>query len=245
MKFDNAPIAEVVLGLQFNEPVFTYKFIYDFYNSIKENFPEVQENQILPTVIEKTDEPAENKILQGFNSRKFFIHKNQNKLIQIQPDRLLFNWRKLENATEYPHFANVKDEFIKMFSIIDEKLNINLKINQLEMTYVDNIFIDQHNADNFNTKTIFKIFSLNKDVKSTEYKISYPIVGLNGNVLLSINSAKTKKDQRKLLIMESTTRGALNGMSINEWFEASHKELLDLFVTITTDSAKEIWGIKI
>lgn len=244
MKFDKAPIAEVVLGLQFKEPVFTYKFIYNFYNSIKDNFPEIQENQILPTVIEKIDEPTENKILQGFNSRKFFIHKNQNKLIQMQPDRLLFNWRKLENAAEYPHFINVKDEFLKIFASVNEIQNIKSMINQLEMTYVDNIFIDQHKADNFDTKTIFNIFNLRKDIKTLDYKISYPIVELNGNVHLSIKNAKSKKDQRKLLVVESTTRGALlNGMSIDEWFEASHKELLDLFNNITTDSAKEIWGI--
>ena len=161
----------------------------------------------------------------------------------MQPDRLLFNWRKLENAVEYPHFANVKDEFLKIFSSINEIQDVKSKVNQLEMTYVDNIFIDQHEADNFDTKTIFKIFNLTKDIKTIEYKISYPIAELNGNVLLSVKSAKSKKDQRKLLVVESTTRGALSGMSIDKWFETSHEELLGLFDAITTDSAKEVWGI--
>ncbi|MCK5280857.1 MAG: TIGR04255 family protein, partial [Cyclobacteriaceae bacterium] len=110
LEFSNAPVIEVILGSQFEGVTFESKSIFDFYNSVKENFPDIQENPPLAALIENIDSPSETRIISGFTSRKFFINNSQNKLIQIQPDRFLFNWRKTNNEEEYPHFDSVFSE---------------------------------------------------------------------------------------------------------------------------------------
>jgi uncharacterized protein (TIGR04255 family) len=168
MEFNNAPVAEVVVGAQFEGITFENRYLYDFYQKIKSDFPFIQEQQPLPSVIEKIDVPNENRIIQGFNTRKFFISKPQNKLIQLQPDKFLFNWRRTNNNSEYPHFSVVLNEFLSVYSKLNSDLNLNARLNQLEVTYVDHIYIDDFGLKDYELNKIFKFINLNKNLKTIE-----------------------------------------------------------------------------
>ena len=111
MRYNNAPVGEVVIGIALNGIIFDNNFMYEFYQNFKEKYPIIQEHEIVPTVIESSSGPNEHRLLPGFNSRKFFLNKEQNKLVQLQADRFLFNWRKTDNKDEYPHFSSVSSEF--------------------------------------------------------------------------------------------------------------------------------------
>src|ERR1700760_930942 len=37
-----------------------------------------------------------------------FIHRNREQLVQLQPNRFYFNWRRLQPITAYPRFASLE-----------------------------------------------------------------------------------------------------------------------------------------
>ena len=245
MKFKNAPIAEVVVGAQFEEFVFGSGFIFNFYQKNKNDYPIVREDALLSSVIERMEGPDQHKILNTQNSRKLFFNTNETKLIQLQPDRLLFNWRKTSDDEEYPHFDSVFKEFKKIYDgLVNEDLQ--QKINQLEMTYVDHFLMEDFKQNDYNPSQVLNIIDLTTfdEVKSIEQNISFPVRNLNSNIHLNIRSATRKNDQKKILRMDTTCRGAPGNKDINNWYEEAHDKLLELFSHITTDKAKTKWGIE-
>lgn len=244
LEFSDAPIIEVVCGAQFDGIVFDQQFVFEVYEKIKKDFPIIQQNPPINSVIEKIDAPNINKALAGFHPRTFFINKDNNKLIQIQPDKVFFNWRKTNNEEQYPHFENVFQEFKKTFNMLLKGANASDKLNQFELTYYDHILLSKFDKDDYNPIGILNLISLEGQVKSLDLKMSFPVIEAGGNITLVLRSATRNTDQEKLLILESTCRGFKSDSSIEKWFDVAHNRLLSNFKNITTEEAKTVWGKK-
>lgn len=75
--------------------------------------------------------------------RMFFVNEPGNQLIQLQRDRLSYNWRKRGNAYDYPHYQSTREAFSERFSqlaqfVSEEKLG-EIAIDQCELTYVNHV----------------------------------------------------------------------------------------------------------
>ena len=181
--------------------------------------------------------------MQGFNSRRFFINDNEDKLIQLQSDRLLFNWRKNSEKDEYPKFTSVLNEFLSVYNkIISETQNGFEKLNQLEITFIDHIFLKDFELKSFQLNEIFNHFTFKDDIRSVDCNFTFPQETINGNLTLGIRSAVSNKDQSQLIACDTTCRGSLvNNESMTDWYNRSHSILLDFFVDLFTEKSKEIW----
>jgi len=246
MKLKNAPIAEVVIGAQFKQSLITNRMIFDFYQELKASYPYIKEDKILPTVIENPEGEPERKVLQGFHSRKFLINSKDTKRIQIQPDRLLFNWRKTSDAQDYPHFHDVLKEFIEVYNGLKKYCELDDYLNQQEVTYIDHILMeDFERANDYNPSSILNVYNIDPKTKinSLFQFFTIPVKNLNGNMHIQLKSATRKKDKRNIIFMESTCRGAPTGKSLKHWYHEAHDNLIELFKDITTNNAKEKWGV--
>lgn len=246
MKLENAPIAEVVIGVQFGQSLITNKHIFNFFQDKKSLYPNITEDKILPAIIEDPEGESERKVLQGFHTRKFLINSKNTKLIQLQPDKLLFNWRKTTDEQEYPHFYNVLKEFFEIYNGLKKYCDLDNNINQQEVTYVDHILMDEFERfDDYNPSSILNINNLDEKTKiNSLFQIfTFPVKNLSGNMHLQLKSATRKKDKRKIISMESTCRGAPTGKSLKHWYNEAHDNLIELFKDITTNNAKEKWGV--
>jgi uncharacterized protein (TIGR04255 family) len=242
--FDNAPVIEVVIGAQFDGKVFNYKNIFDYYNQKKDEFTKIEANPPLPSTLENFESQSITKILSGFNSRYFFINDANNKLIQLQPDRLLYNWRKTENKIEYPHFDSVYGEFKKVLNELEGLYNIKEKINQLEVTYFDHIYIDDLGMKDYELDKIFNFWNFGKSLKNFENRLTIPQPEINGNLNFMFQSGTKKDDKKKLIATEMTCRGIITKeQTLDEWYNKSHDILLDFFLELTTDEIQQKWGI--
>jgi uncharacterized protein (TIGR04255 family) len=180
--------------------------------------------------------------LSNFNSRKFFINKIGSKLIQLQPDKLLFNWKKTDVGEEYPNFSVVFEEFMKHYESLKGESDIDSRINQVEVTYLDHILLEDFEIKDFNTGAILNVLNFeNRPINHFKVEYSIPVEDLRGNIRVSIHSAKRNNDLKNIIVLESTCRGALGKNSISEWFDTAHKRLTNLFDNLSTDKAKEIW----
>lgn len=240
---NNAPIVELVVGLHFNGTVFSYQEIYGFYNKIKDRYPIIQEHPPLPFLIDKQFDPTTAKPLPFFTSRKFFLNNLENKLIQIQLDKVLFNWRKTTDDEQYPHFNKVLSEFlgiIKELKSIDE---LSKNISQLEVTYLDHVFLDDFNKTDFNPSGIFTFFALNGVVSHLSSNIDFPNSEIEGKCTVDLKSAISNSNKKKLFLLETNCRGSLGEKTINDWFDSAHRNIHNVFREITTNDARLKWGI--
>jgi uncharacterized protein (TIGR04255 family) len=76
--------------------------------------------------------------------RVWFEHRDQEQLIQLQPDGFFFNWRRLKPQTEYPRFSKLEPMFQKQLSkflafLSEESLGL-LIVQGYELTYVNHIY---------------------------------------------------------------------------------------------------------
>jgi uncharacterized protein (TIGR04255 family) len=239
----NSPVAEVIIGAQFDGTPFDSEFVFNFYDEIKHEYPHILEQPPVPSVFQQGDVNVQT-MLEGFNVRRFLFSLDQSKLIQIQPNRLLFNWRKINNI-EYPHFNSVVEKFLNVSDKIKEKRNLNQLINQLEVTYVDHIFVEDFNVHDYNPISVFNFINYKSPIKHLEHTMMFPVDDLNGSITINLRSGLNIENNKKLWVLESTCRGFKRGIPMNEWLDIAHSKLLDVFFEITTDEAKLKWEIEI
>jgi uncharacterized protein (TIGR04255 family) len=114
------PIKELVLGVQFTteKPVDTTKIVGFWHQRLAQDYPHVAEAQPIEDVFEKFGDHAVSppKLMQiRFNStpklRYLFSNITLGRMVQIQPSRLIVNWREGESV--YPRFSVVSAEFLR------------------------------------------------------------------------------------------------------------------------------------
>ncbi len=245
IEFSNAPVVEVAIGAQFEGSVISKSCIFNLYQEIKDKYPVIEEHPILPSIVEKPEEKSDTRVLAGFHSRQFFVNQSGNKLFQIQPDKILFNWRKVSNDIDYPHFNNVLEEFFTLFNALNLKCGFKEMVNQLEVTYVDHVLLEDFASSNYNVSEIFKSIVLPDNLKSIDCNLTIPLKSINSNLIFKLISAIRNIDKKKLLSCETTCRGMiLDGQDIKDWYIKAHSSISDFFINSITEKAKKTWGLK-
>lgn len=128
--FRRPPVAEVALAVQFAEPVTDdTTTLSKFWPTVLVNFPNVEPRPPLPPLTETFEVPAAPSIsfqvLGGPQaSRYWFLGVEGNELVQVQPDRFGYNWKKgPTDATTYPRYPYVRARFESVFSIFVDTLH--------------------------------------------------------------------------------------------------------------------------
>ena len=105
---------------------------------MRDKFPACEHALRLGTLSEPLD-------LVNYLPRIWFVSKEQNMLIQIQDDRFLFNWRRMQvqNKEAYPRYSKIIEAFktnLRIFQrfLEEEKLE-SVKPKKCELTYVNHI----------------------------------------------------------------------------------------------------------
>ena len=241
--FDKSPVNEVIFGIQFSGPIFSVTDMIELFNIYKNDYTHITEHSPLPAIIESVTNQPTQQILNSFCSRKHIIHKNKDKLIQIQPDKIFFNWRKEKDHNEYPHFDKIFEIFTHIIKTIHKRLKNELydKISQYEMTYIDHIIIKDFSLTNYKPGTIFKLIKDEIEFKDIDFNFSIPYQKIGGVLNSSLKSAVKSDDKEKLFVFENTCRGYEPSLEMNEWFNSAHDILINNFLNIITKQAKKVW----
>ncbi len=147
VNFKRPPVAEVALAVQFAEPVTDDTItLSKFWPAVQADFPEVKPQPPLPPLTETFEVPTPPSIsfqvLGGPQaSRYWFLGAGENELVQIQPDRFGFNWRKgPTDETAYPRYPYVRRRFESVFSIFVDalhQLGKTVRPTWCEVTYIN------------------------------------------------------------------------------------------------------------
>lgn len=143
--YDSPPVEEVVVGVQFERLPLTGVHFGLFWSTVRDKLPEVSEHPPLETRAEDFANPAAVQFPFVFDLprlRYWLTSRDGTELLQLQSDRLLFNWRKRTSEQAYPHFEWIQARFaawLASWQAFLEQQQLGAKIGQFEVTYVNRI----------------------------------------------------------------------------------------------------------
>jgi len=145
--FGMPPVAEVAMSIQFR-PIEQLHAAHVglFWQKIRSCFPNLDEQPPLSHDSISPDFLAQNRVRFHFSNqpdvpRTWFVEDDGGRLIQLQRDRFIFNWRRLSEADEYPRYPSVQRAFFgywnEFCSFLSENSLGEPEVDLLELTYVN------------------------------------------------------------------------------------------------------------
>lgn len=260
--FSNPPVIEVVYGIQFEPIGFRSPIIGLFWQSIRSDYPMFQEMPVLEPAIETfgldtSNKQGEIQLLPGPPiPRLFFIDKTGHWVLQLQNDRLLHNWRKVDGEGIYPRFGEASKRFFDAWErlrLFCKKEQFSLPVmNQLELTYINHIPIAE-NVDPFKeANTVFPDMRWRENhsflpaPETLVWKTSFVLPDRQGRLHVSLRHALRRKDNLPVLLFELTVRGmphTESDVGVKQWFASAREWIVRGFADLTEESVqRERWG---
>ncbi len=147
-RFENPPVVETALGIQFAElSDFRTSHFGLFYERIRDRYPIVKDQPRLDPIIETFPKaPRTPRFTIGTTpppQRVWYENEEGSRLVQLQPDRFGFNWRKPSKEATYPSYTENSrlclDEFRHLLEFCDEE-GLQVRPDTCEVVYVNQIW---------------------------------------------------------------------------------------------------------
>ena len=267
--FRKPPVGEVVLSLQFNAIAgFQAAHLGLFWSRVRTDYPKTETYPPIDPVVEQfgtRPQPAQGirfEIVQsGFVPRAWLLNDAGTELIQVQQDRFIRNWRKVQETDEYPRYELLRERFERDFTEFDrfireEKLP-EIVPNQCEVTYINHIDTGDDWRD---VGRIDEVFTVWKETAFKEMDLVTETVRFQGRFRFGADQTSTNaagrlsvevqpafrtSDGKPILVMNLTARGAPKGPGLAEvlqFFDAGRAEIVRSFAGFTTKMMHDKWG---
>lgn len=255
VKFGNPPVVEVVCGVQFSliQPLAT-AHLGGYWDTIRAQYANTVDVQPISVAVEGVGASIELLSVPPLR-RVWFTEPDGRHIIQVQGDRFIFNWKRVEEGEEYPSYEKVIARFTEHLSgFVQYLTDVGLgepKFNMLEMTYV-NVILKQNGLD-VERPWSFLADHICKDLKDRflpepdafNWTTTYPLPDSNGKLHITAQTAASKRSGEKVVKLELTARGLPPDASKEgqrAWFDLSHEWITHGFADITTQSVQEtVW----
>ena len=269
-EFEFPPVIEVVLGVQFSSlQGFSNLHFGLFYSKIRADFPKYEIKPPLDPIIEHFGQKPKIEGFPGISNfqltpisepdiRCWLKDDSETRLIQIQKDRFIQNWRKITGDEDYPRYDNLKPKFEaewKRFCNFLEEENIKIPaIDQCEVTYVNHIEIGKGWKSHNEVNKVFSYWSgissgnFLPETEKVSFKTSFVMPENKGRLHVTMQPAIRRTDAQEVLQLNLTARGKPSSGGIDgilQWFDLGHEWIVWGFTDFTTDNMHQIWGRKI
>ena len=186
--------------------------------------------------------------------RVWLINHDGTRIVQIQRDRFVHNWRKISPESEYPRYASLIKAFQEYLSNLDAFLAAaelrQVQPLQYELTYVNQI----PQGDAWSTlEDIGKVFPDFAWKANPQRFLSHPQTISWANVFelpdelgrLHTSVKQAALNNKPTLLFELTVRGIGSYTSreaLQSWFDIAHEWIMRAFVDLTDEGIQtKIW----
>lgn len=268
--FGAPPVAEVVLSAQFEKlPSFRTVHIGLLWEHFRRKFPVTEEHAPLDPIFENLDSDSLVRNTGMIRIRSFekpplprawFINSQGSQLIQVQADRFIHNWRKVQQTEEYPRYETIREAFVlelESFARFVEKENLgSLQFNQGEITYVNHIIPGDAGTDHKDPHRIVRYwnpltqgflpppedisFNVRQVIRTRDQRVA-------GRLHTSLQAGWRSDDKAPIYILELTARGAPQSpdvIGVTDFFDLGREWIVKGFTEITTDEMHALWRRK-
>lgn len=252
VEFDKPPVSEVIFGIGFKAPEgFREAHFGLFWNEIRDEFPVAE---IKTPIAPPPPEHLQIDLSTAPPQRHFFRSGDGSELLQIQSNRLLFNWIKIGDAPYpryrkvYPRFTSLCDRFSRFLTENSFEKPI---IRELRLEYLNHIAKDQIWKTPSDVHKIFPDFRVARrgrrfliSPQTFNLQVRYPMEREGTHLDVALRTGR--RELEELITLQLSVIGAVEEPSdkeIRSWFDMA-REAIDLsFTDLASPRAKEAWGI--
>jgi uncharacterized protein (TIGR04255 family) len=257
--FENPPAVETLMGVHF-APVEKWQSPHFglFWARIKENYPrvEMQAPVIQPSAVEgvlsRIQSPTE------FPLRCWFFNQDETRLIQVQSNMFLHNWRRTARAERYLHYDDLRPHFEREWRAFRDFLEQEglgaVKASACEVTYVNHIdrgsgwetFADLSSVfPNWSSATSHNVLP---SPELVAINASYPLKDVEGHLQISAQPVVRQQDAKETIQLTVTARckpSSSSDVDIYRGLDEARKWVVLGFTDFTSPKMHEMWGRKI
>lgn len=261
-KFSAPPLVETVMSLQF-APIAGFTSAHVGLFASKHLGGDWVRFAEVPLIQDRIERFGESTSTQGTISlalgtqpnRIQIFHQDNERLLQIQRSRLIFNWRKRDG--DYPTFEKLFPQFLGHFGAFEEFCRVaqlgDITPNQWELTYLNHIPRGGAWATPADWANVFRewaIPSVAKPVATFEAMrnatFTYEIGKQLGRLHATITHVKLPEPEAQDAIrLELLARGPLDNSApdtLTSLFNVAHKTIVNSFADMTSQQAHKLWG---
>lgn len=264
------PLDEVAISIQFND-IAGFRTVH--YGQLAERLREYgltlhEDKGIINTAFEvfgkRAAQPSFKIQIQQVEAplpRVWYMSGDKHKLAQVQPDRFVYNWRKVEGAGVYPRLNTVLPEFWKTCEcfqkfLADQSL-APLVLNQCELSYFNNIEVHEEESYENAFSRVFRLWrggvvpsALKRgylEPDAGNFSSAYVLKSNDGTPLARVHAQaiaslrKTGRFIRFQLVFRGPWSGQID-MALMEFFAQGREAIVRLFDSMITDQMHAEWG---
>lgn len=257
-KFHKPPVTEVFCAVHFADLADLHApNLGDVWDVLgRKQYPRVQTLPRLPPFQITAGIPQIIFRQEGDPGRTWFISSDDASLIQIQRDRLIFNWRQHHLNNPYPSYRVVISNFRDVVKIFDKFLRSSkigsLNVVGLELGYINNMQYGRELAEESDIGNVFPDFfeklepaRFLKKLSTLNWITQFPLPDGRGNLTLQIQTVQRRTDGEPLLRADLVARHfaeGLNGRAMWNWFNLAHEWIVCGFADVTSPKVQsEFW----
>jgi uncharacterized protein (TIGR04255 family) len=255
--FDNPPLVEVALSIQFDAlSVIEFIGLDPALTELRRRYPKVEQHPPLPPAFEIFGVPAGPPFMQLQVSsmpalpRLWFVNDAGTEVLQVQTDRFIHNWRKVGEESEYPRYERIRrtflSEFLRLGRVIEKRVDRAVTPNQCEITYV-NHFPPEDAAEALEFFRMPGQFP-GGSMEDATMQIRFVLPGAEGHpvgrLIMQAGPALTWAGERVFQFM-LTVRGRPSTADLSgarEFMDMGRAAIVNSFAALTTDRMHKAWG---
>jgi len=247
--FKKPPVGEVSFGLWFQPlPAFKTAHYGAYWDLIRKDYPECEDK---PPVLDANP--------LGFRQvgdwfpppRVWYLHRDRNLLIQLQPNRIWLNWRRISDGDEYPRFEALLPVFRATVQQFAEFLRANNVGSVLphggELSYVNQFPPGDQSQPYSDIGEVLKDVSWSAGHKvlpnpdGIAWRAEFTVDG--DRLSVDLKTGKRSDTQQNLHVLEIRAfTGTSSTFDIDSWFPKANTLVVGAFCDLTTERAqRELW----
>jgi uncharacterized protein (TIGR04255 family) len=143
--FAKPPVQEVVFTVQFVDPVITFDILTQIRARIRDDYPQHQSLPMRGRLEERFDESLRMRFEIPWGAERplhWFTSDDGQLLLQVQEDRLAFNWRRQGGDGTYPRYSQLRATFADHLSALISDLKaagLNPAVDICELGYINEL----------------------------------------------------------------------------------------------------------
>jgi uncharacterized protein (TIGR04255 family) len=258
-------VNEVVLSVQYPSAVVDeVTALADFWPKIRTDFPQLERQPPIVPAVEEFGPPrrqpqVEFRMLsEPPTQRYWFIEEAGNRLVQVQADRFLLNWRKVSDEDGYPRYRNLRSEFESRYATFAETVSAEAvpEVDWCEVTYINHIPAEGNRpAEHMQLSKVLKVIAEQpvgealpppEDSQLQERFVIRDGEAPVGRLYLTATPAYRTADDKPIYVVTLLARGRPRGQGLQgvlEFFDLGRDLIVRGFKELTTDQMHQTWGL--
>ena len=190
-------------------------------------------------------------------ARFWFLNEPGTQLVQLQANRLSFNWRKEPADAEYPRYESLREEYVAVYRALGDVADQpELPAEWCEVTYINPIPVQDEEGRRRDLSDVLRILTPLEleglpEPEDTTHQQRYVIKREErpiGRFTINVMPAVRNDDQVPLYIVSLTVRGRPESTDLEEgvvsFLDMGRNLIVTAFEELTTEEMHSEWGIE-